>query len=247
MTEQTTAVTVPARSMAAEMEPAPQLSASMVFAPTNLAELTSFATWLSKSKLIPSDLQGRPEDVAIILMWGFELQVSPMQSLALIHCIKGRPTCAAELMHALVLRSGVCLYWQIVETSDTSCTIETQRKGAKAPVAITWTIEQAKRAGLVQRNPTYAAHPDAMLRARAGAALARAVYPDVIRGLYLREEAIEMVEGEQGWSPAPPSGNGHQADGGPSEIMQALAASVEGRPREADPIDQALESVPEPR
>lgn len=239
------AAPVAAPTRATEMVPAPALSGALVFAPHNLAELMSMAKWLSLSKLIPQDLQGRPEDVGIILMWGFELQVSPMQALALIHCIKGRPTCAAELMHALVLRSGACDYWQIVETSATSCTIETLRKRTKAPVQVTWTIEQAKQAGLLQRNPTYAAHPDAMLRARATAALARAVYPDVIRGLYLREEAIEMVEGEGGgWTAQPreAGGNGHSAE--PSQTQRALEASLAGQVHEVDPIAAALEAVP---
>lgn len=243
MTDQTTALTTPPTRSDA-MVPTAQLSGAMVFAPNTLAELISFAKWLSTSKLIPADLQGRPEDVAIVLMWGLELQVSPMQALALIHVIKGRPTCAAELMEALVWRSGACEYWQIVETNDATCTIETLRKGAKAPVRVTRTMEWAKRNGLVQRNPTYSTNPDSMLLARCRSALARAVYPDVIRGLYLREEALEGAIDDQGTWTVAPSGNGHPD--GPTETQKALEASLQGGPYEADPIEQALEAVPAP-
>src|SRR5690606_1638755 len=44
------------------------------------------------------------------------------------------------------------------------------------------------------------AHPAAMLRARASAALARAVYPDVAMGIYDPDEALDFIEVSRGVS-----------------------------------------------
>jgi hypothetical protein len=55
-------------------------------------------------------------------------------------------------------------------------------------------MEDARRANLVGRQ-NWKAHPAAMLRARCAAALARAVYPDLLLGVYEESEGEEIVAG----------------------------------------------------
>jgi hypothetical protein len=94
-------------------------------------------------------------------------------------------------MVGLVKRSSVCAAWHVVDSTATECTITTTRHGDAAPTVLTYTIAMATRAGLTG-SQTWRAHPEAMLRARCGAALARAVYPDVCGGLYEPDEAEEI-------------------------------------------------------
>jgi len=129
-----------------------------------------------------------------IILAGDELGFEPMAAARNVALVKGKVSLSADAMVGLVKRSAVCLAWHVVETSATDCTITTTRTGDASPTVLTYTIAMATRAGLTG-SQTWRAHPEAMLRARCGAALARAVYPDVCGGLYDPDEAAEIRRG----------------------------------------------------
>jgi len=129
----------------------------------------------------------RVEEAAMIIITGHELGLSPAQSLRGIYVVKGKPVLAADTMVAVVRRSGLCESWHIVESTPERCTITTRRKGETHDAERTWTIADAKRAGLLT-NGTWGAYPAAMLRHRCASDLARQEYPDVILGMYDPEE-----------------------------------------------------------
>jgi hypothetical protein len=141
-----------------------------------------------------------PEAAAIILMTGVELGLSGMQALRGIHIVEGKPVLSADLLVALCKRSPLCAYFRLVESTHDRATYETQRHGDPQPTPLTWTMEDARRAKLTGRG-NWMSHPAAMLRARCGAALARAVYPDLVLGLYEESEGEEIREGAR--RPAP--------------------------------------------
>ena len=98
-------------------------------------------------------------------------------------------------MVALVLKSGLAQYFRLVESTDTSCTYETHRKGNPEPTSHTYTIEDAKLAGLL-RNDNWLKIPKPMLRARCSSELGRIDYPDILAGLYTPDELGDAkVEG----------------------------------------------------
>ena len=127
------------------------------------------------------------EEALIRMVTGCELGLSPMQALRGIYVLNGKPALYADAMIAVVLQSPACEYFLLTASTDAIATYETKRKGAPKPTTMSFTLEEAKRAGLL-RNPTWGAYPAAMLRARAATALARVVYPDVCAGLYDPEE-----------------------------------------------------------
>jgi len=129
----------------------------------------------------------RAEEAAMLLITGRELGLSPMQSLRGIYVVNGRPVLSADLLVAIVRRSGLCESWRTVESTATTCTIETLRRGETAPARKTWTADDARRASLAGKG-TWGAYPAQMLRHRCAADLAREVYPDVVLGLYAPEE-----------------------------------------------------------
>jgi hypothetical protein len=145
------------------------------------------------SSLAPDALRGKPHDALIVLMAGRELGLAPMQSMRMLGVIKGKVTLAADATVALVRRSGECLQWRLVESTATKATYLTQRKGDTEPTTLTWTIEQAQRAGLAG-GQGWRSYPEAMLRARCAAALARIVYPDLVAGIYDPDELSTPLE-----------------------------------------------------
>lgn len=137
------------------------------------------------------------EEAMVRIATGMELGLSPMQSIRGVYVISAggmsRPTLSADMMAAVIKsRTDVCRYFRMVESTDTAATYETQRVGEPAPVRMSYTIEQAKRAGLAGKG-TWQQHPEAMLRARATSALARVVYPDILNGLYDPSEIEDIA------------------------------------------------------
>ena len=145
------------------------------------------------SSLAPDALRGKPNDALIVLMAGRELGLAPMQSMRMLGVIKGKVTLAADATVALVRRSGECVEWRLVESTDKRATYTTRRKGDTEPTTLTWTIEQAQRAGLTG-GTGWRSYPEAMLRARCAAALARIVYPDLVAGIYDPDELAQPLE-----------------------------------------------------
>ena len=157
-----------------------------VFAPRTMAEAWKLAQTFHASGLLPRGIAS-PEAAFTIIATGAELGLSPMASLRSIHVIEGKPVLSAALIAGIVQRRpDLCEGFALVESSDTIATYETTRRG-QAPVRMSFTIEQAQRAGLAGKD-IWRKYPHAMLRARASAELARAVYPDVVGGLYDPDE-----------------------------------------------------------
>jgi len=162
------------------------------FRPENLNQAARLATSLARSAMLPTALRGKPADVLVVLITGHELGLSPMQSIRGMHVIEGKAVMAAEMMAGLVRsRASTCKYLMLVESTDAVATYETHRQGDPRAVQLSYTIEQAAKAGLAGKD-NWKKHPAAMLRARCLTAICRAVYSDLVNGVYDPEE-IETI------------------------------------------------------
>jgi hypothetical protein len=100
----------------------------------------------------------------------------------------------------------VCRFFRIVESTDKVATYEALRDGHAEPTRLSYRLEQAQRAGLMS-NAQWKNHPEAMLRARCSAALARAMFPDLAAGIYTPDEGEEIAANDNPRAlrePAPP-------------------------------------------
>ena len=159
--------------------------------PRSMSDARQLAKWMHESRMFSS--YGTPQAVLSTMLLGRELGMPAMAALRSVHVIEGKHSLSADLMVALVLKSGMAEYFQLEESTDALCTFETKRKGNPQPQRLTYTIEQAKQAGLL--GPTRSGKPSnwnkmplQMLRARAKSELARLEYPDLLAGLYTPEE-----------------------------------------------------------
>lgn len=179
---------------------APSYDTAQAFEPRNISEALQLAKLLVESKLLPRGV-ATPQAAFAIIATGRELGMTAMQSLRSIHVIEGKPTLSADLIAALCKsRCDVCSYFMLVESTTTSATYETQRVGDPKPTTMSFTMEDATRAGL-QGKDNWRKYPAAMLRARCITALARAVYPDLAMGIYDEDELspIEVPEDRRVW------------------------------------------------
>lgn len=164
--------------------------------PRSMREVQTLSKHLFDSRLF-LNAYGTPQAVMSTILAGRELGLQSMASLRAIHIVEGKPTLSADLIRALVIRSGLARYFRCTERADERATFETQR-GDDPPIALTFTIEQARRAWAKTQDAWdksgWGHNPADMLVARAGAKLARLVYPDVVHGVYTREEIEDARE-----------------------------------------------------
>jgi 5'-3' exonuclease len=131
-----------------------------------------------------------PETAYAAIMAGRAMGIGAIASLRGHHVIRGRLAMSAQLIAGVVLRSGLADYFEpILEMSDSArATYATRRKGSAREQVVTYSMEDAKRAGLAKGGSGWESHPRQMLLARACTLLARAVYPDLVGNVYDPEE-----------------------------------------------------------
>jgi hypothetical protein len=156
---------------------------SEIVVSTQHAEMRALSKELAASQLLPQALKQKPADVLAIILTGQELGLKPMQAIRAIHIIEGKPSISADGLAALVKNSGASEYLSLVTSNDKIATYKTKRKDEPGETVMSFTIEQAEVAGALGKA-NWKRFPDAMLRARALAAICRAVYPDVCLGVY---------------------------------------------------------------
>ena len=164
-------------------------NALATLAPTNMKEAMEFAGLLAKSDIVPKDYQGKPGNVLVAIQWGMEIGLQPMQAMQNIAVINGRPSIWGDAMIALVRACPAFEY--ITETqTDREATCVIKRKGEPEAVR-TFSMEDAKKAGLMGKSGPWTQYPKRMMQMRARSWALRDVFPDVLKGMICAEEALD--------------------------------------------------------
>jgi hypothetical protein len=166
--------------------------------PTNIDELWRMADWFFKSGVMPDSLK-TPEAVAVAIQLGLEVGLKPMQACQNIAVINKRATVWGDAALALIFSSGKMKDFKEIEsgsrgTNEWGYTCVAVRKGISEPFVGTFTYKEAREAGLAPGEPKSAwkKYPKRMLQMRARGFALRDGFPDVLKGLYLREEVMDL-------------------------------------------------------
>lgn len=133
-----------------------------------------------------------PDSILGAILLGRELGLGAMGSLRGIANIEGKYGLSADLMEALVLKSGKAEYFEPVELTDKRAIYRTKRVGRPERV-MEFKLEEAERAKILKKDSGWEKWPLDMCKARCIARLARTIYPDVVFGLYTTEELRDEV------------------------------------------------------
>lgn len=163
--------------------------------PQNFEQALTFSNYLADSDMVPKDFKGKPGNCLIAMQWGAELGLKPLQSLQNLAVINGRPALWGDAVIALVLSSPVCEYVNEDDDGETA-TCRVKRKGGQEQVR-TFSMEDAKRAGLAGKQGPWMQYPKRMRQMRARAFALRDVFPDVLRGMAVAEELQDMAVASQ--------------------------------------------------
>lgn len=151
---------------------------------------------LSKSNIVPKGFIGKPYDIMVAVQHGFELGMQPLQALQNIAVINGRPTIWGDAMLAICKSKADCE--DVIETWDARTQTATCRVKiyGKEDVVQTFSVEQAKRAGLTNRD-TWKSYTERMCAMRARGFALRNAFPHHLRGIGLAEEAQDQTHAER--------------------------------------------------
>lgn len=211
---------------------------SSSLAPQNFSEALEFSRMLAKSGMVPKDYVGKPENIMVALQWGAEVGLGPLQAIQNIAVINGRPSLWGDAALALVRAHPAC---QSVregvegegEARHGWC--EVQRKGEQ-PQRRTFSMADAKKAGLAGKAGPWTQYPDRMLQLRARGFAIRDVFPDALRGVITVEEAQDIPA-----DPLPPA-RGETITSTAERVavpnVELIVVAPDGTQRDAPKIEQ---------
>lgn len=166
-------------------------------APKSTAEAMELAKTLASSQLIPKAFQQRPGDVFVAMMWSHSLGIPIVQGLQGIAVINGKPSLYGDALLAVCMGSG-----QMADIEETvtgsadnlTATCKVTRRGKPTPVVSTFSMADARAAGLLGKPGPWKQYTSRMLKMRARAFALRDAFPDVLSGIASAEE-MQDIEG----------------------------------------------------
>jgi hypothetical protein len=165
--------------------------------PKSMTEAKEFAELFVKSIFCPKYLQNKAADALMIMQTGYEMGLKPMQAFKTLGCINGLPFAYGDGKLALVKQSRH--YHSVKEWHEGNieegnyvayCTAK--RKNGEENTR-SFSMVQAKRAGLLTKGGAWSQYPERMMQHRARIAL-NDTFPDVLFGLLSEDEAYELAK-----------------------------------------------------
>lgn len=183
--------------------------------------IREIAPVLHKSRLF--GVMSQEQAVAVMLK-GWELGLGLTAAFEFIAVIKGRPTLTPRGALALALQSGELEEFKVEDIEKDgkpwACKVSGKRRGGMS-YTLTYTMEDARRAGLVKPESAWETYPANMLRWRAIGFWLDVVMPDIIGGMKRADEfgaavdaSGDVIEGT--WVAEPSSAS---SDGKPAQAL----------------------------
>jgi len=169
-----------------------------------LEKYRQLGRWLSLAELDEDTAESKGAAAALRFALAAELGVNPTAALTELSFIHGRLNLSAQLVRALADRDGYRV--KRVELTPEYCTAALIDKATGEVLSeVTYTMEDARAAGLIRAGGGWTKSPQRMLWARASKRVVDDFAPAVSLGITTPEDQAEIdavLEGEVQWQPA---------------------------------------------
>lgn len=162
----------------------------------DLVALQSISKELAQSRL---HAHRNPADVLFVILVGESLGLNAATALMNIYNVNGMPSMKADLKLALAKRHPEYAGCEI-DANTERCIVKMKRRnenGTEESIISTFTIEDAKRAGLFPKKDNWRMYPQRMLKARAISYAVNDLFPDIVFGMLSSEEAQDIDRPEK--------------------------------------------------
>ena len=156
-----------------------------------VADMREIAAIMVQSGMCPDGYE-TPAQVFVGLQSGAEMGLKPMQALNSIAIIHGKPYLWGDAALAMVKQCGLLTNFResVEGVGDAMiATVKSERED-KFRVETTFSVDDAKTAGLWGKTGSWKTHPKRMLKYKARAFNLRDNFPDILKGMHLQEEMV---------------------------------------------------------
>lgn len=172
-----------------------QVQSFDMFAWSDGSDMIRTCEFLADSQFVPKAFQGKPADIACAIVYAREVGLSPLQGLQNIAVINGRPTLWGDGLMGVIQahptyagktekiegqgdeRTATCIMRRIIAAT-----------GAIEEAIGTFSVADAKKAGLWGKAGPWTQYPDRMMKMRARGFVGHDLFSDVLKGLSMQEE-----------------------------------------------------------
>lgn len=166
--------------------------------PQTFDQALTFAKYLAESEMVPKQFRGKQGDCLIAMQWGYEVNLKPLQALQNIAVINGKPGIFGDAGRAILLAAGCDIDEDDMELvkSNSRARCKITRPG-RTPVERTFSLEDAKTAGLWNKEGPWRTYPYRQMAWRAFWFAARDAASDLLRGMGGAEELVDIQAAPQ--------------------------------------------------
>lgn len=155
-----------------------------------MSDIREMAKAAASSGLFPS--LKSPDAIMTLMLLCQAEGLHPIQALRRYDIVQGRPGLKADAMLGEFQNRGGIVTWH--KNTKEECSATFTAPGLGEPVTVTWTIADAKEAGLAGKPGPWQQYPRQMLRARVTSEGVRMAMPGIVVGLYTPEEVGDFAQ-----------------------------------------------------
>jgi hypothetical protein len=206
--------------------------------PQDLDQAFRLAKALSMSgDMVPKHFQGKPEMIMAAIARGMEIGLAPMQALSNIAVINGRASIWGDALPALLQKAGHHLDCELQGEGDQMVAVATLTRGDTGRETVrSFSVAEAKKAGLWGKAGPWQAYPTRMLQMRARSFAARDGAADALMGLQVAEE-MQDVAPMKDVTPAPKGPNLAQRLAAPAQQdTRLMGFPIPETPEDGQPV-----------
>ena len=152
--------------------------------------MTTAVAIAKAGEMLPRSYRGQPGAVLLAIDWAERHDVSVMDAIHGVSWVQGRPVVDSTLQRALASNAGYSV--RVTQANAQSATVKVYGNGGELVGEATYTIDEAKQAGLAGKD-NWKKHPTDMMVARATTRAIKWFCPEALIGGAITADELDDV------------------------------------------------------